>query len=64
MTRHKQMTIEIDVDPKDSTKCGEDRGFISHGMFGNMAHCYLFDGMCNHSRLPACIKEFGKEDGE
>jgi hypothetical protein len=33
-------------------------------MFGNMAHCYLFDGMCNHSRLPACIKEFGKEDGE
>ncbi len=64
MTRHKQMTIEIDVDPKDCTKCGEDCTFKGPALRHYMVHCYLYDRVCNHIRLPECIKEFGKEDGE
>lgn len=62
MTRHKQMLIEIDVDPKDCGKCGEDCTFRGHSLIHSNAHCHLFDKACNHNRVPECLREFGKEE--
>jgi len=63
MTRHKEMVIEIDVDPKDCAKCGEDCTFAHHGMFGGRSHCHLFDVPKFEYRCDDCIDVFGK-DGE
>lgn len=62
MTRHKQMLIEIDVDPKDCDKCGEYCTFRHHGMPRETVYCHLFDALIRGNRCPECLREFGREE--
>lgn len=60
MTRHKQMLIEIDVDPKDCGKCGEYCAHLEY-CCGIPCTCHLFYGHCSGFRVTECLREFGGE---
>jgi hypothetical protein len=64
MTVTRQVTISIDIDPENPTKCGEYCGFLWRDEEGFPVRCGLYDFCTTDGRCPPCVETFGKGDGE